>query len=208
MKIGSLNNNEIHSNLGYGLFINNLRPRKYPCKATRSSDYKDPWAANPQTPITLNGQQIYKNKKVAILGYELGNLVLNNFVLFDNVRAGFQVHLTNDTEHGVVFKNGIIVCKSGINGAPNELHTAENTAGVITPRTDGLTIESTYFRSFFAGTTVIAVASENYNEYVRIQGGKTVFIKSSFVISSTGAGLVRYIGPATNLVVDLTGDFT
>jgi len=148
--LGEFVDNVAHSNGRYGFrLFHNMVPRQFPCKPLTfdESNPSDPHHENPLITAEFRNFLGYKNKRNGAIVERVGDVRLINFVAADNILAGLEFSLTDQTEDGTAQINGGFVVGVSANTEKDTVNIG-TARGVITPRTENFQVIGTKFFNF------------------------------------------------------------
>ena len=147
--LGEFKGNVAHSNGRYGLRIfHGLVPREFPCKALfyNASNPADPYASNHLITATFEDYTGYKNGRNGAIFETVGDVRCVNFKTADNILAGIEYSLTDQTVEGTAQINGALIIGRSENADSTTLGASPH--GIITPRTENFIVKNVKFFNF------------------------------------------------------------
>jgi hypothetical protein len=97
--VGEVSDNVAHSSKYYGMRINRLYARTFPCDPIRKDSLADdPWADNPSITSIFSNFLLYKNRDTGLLAEYVGNVVVDGFVFVENGKIGVEFIEANFTK--------------------------------------------------------------------------------------------------------------
>ena len=209
-QVGEFRNNSAHSNGRYGLRIfHNMVPRKYPClPITRDwNNTADPYHANPPITANFNGFTGWKNNRNGAIAGTVGDVRFNNFKTADNLLAGIEFELSHEYFGGPYagVYNAVIVGKTA--NTEDKLSWA-SPHGIITPRTDGFTIQGAKFFNFdWNDAAGLGSCSHCFHPAATDSGARTVRM-SGLVFDASVTKKIKYQEPFKAIFLDEDGSLT
>ena len=140
-EFGTFAGNVAHSCQEHGLLIaNNYSPRTYECEAMEyDASASFPYELNQPVTATLESLAAYKNVGAGVMADKIGDIHFDNFALYDNIGSGIEVQEIDIADGYAQIYAGVLV---GNTGSSNDTLLLEaSPAGIVTPRTENLTIE-------------------------------------------------------------------
>jgi hypothetical protein len=174
--LGEFSNNVAHSNGKYGLRIfHNLVPRTNPCSPIvfDSSNLADPYWKNPLITAHFVNFTSFKNHRNGAIAERVGDVRFENFKVADNLIAGIEFSLTDQTMDGTAMINGAIVVGSSVNA--DEHTTSSFSHGIITARTENFQVNDVAFYNFAeGGKAAIGSCSHCFHPASTDSGARTI----------------------------------
>jgi hypothetical protein len=206
-KLGVFEDNVTHSNARYGLRIHDgLLPRKYPCLEMPSDPFND---SNPHILAKFENHLSYKNRKNGSIAERLGYVQFLNFKVADNRVGGMEVSLTEDIDNGYAkISDALIVGRSANTEADlDDLEIGPH--GIITPRSEGFTVENVQFYNFnhWEDGAALGTCSHCFHAAATDSGARTVTVRQ-LTFDETVPKRIRYQYPFRAIFYDEDGSLT
>ena len=209
-KLGEFTDNVAHSNGRYGLRIfHNLIPRTFPCEPMvyDPTDPANPYPNNPPIIANFHNLVSYKNGRNGAIAERVGAVQFHNFKTADNILAGIEFSLTEDIiDDYAKIVGGMVI---GRTENTEELLDMASPHGIITPRTEGFSIEGTKFFNYdWNEAAGLGTCSHCFHPASTDSGARTVRVSNLGFDDATVLKRIRYQTPFRAIFADETGDLT
>lgn len=192
-KLGEFTNNVAHSNGRYGLRIfHNLIPREYPCKTLTydATNTTDPYYSNPLITAYFVNYTGYKNQRNGAIAERVGDVRFVNFKVADNILAGIEFSLTDQTMDGTaMIANALVV---GHSANADDETKSNSPHGIITPRTENFQVHNVSFYNFdLNDMAALGSCSHCFHPAATDSGARTITF-SGLYFDTTVTKKIRY----------------
>ena len=211
--LGEFRDNTAHSTHKYGLRIHHvLLPRENPCKpmpAFNKTNTADPYLGNRPILADFINFVGWKAGRNCAISERTGYIHYTNFKCADSGIAGIEFSMTNEIADGYAkISGGMVIGNTGVNNDDGQLGTTR-VWGVITPRTEGMTVENVSFYNFnFAGSAAIGDCSHCFHPAATDSGARTVRTSGLVFDAATVPQKILYQLPYRGIFLDLDGSLT
>ena len=206
IQMGVFKDNVAHSYNAFGLRVYKYIPRKFPCNDYSTFTTDDFYANNPPIPAVFENFLAYKNFENGLMAEHIGSVEFRNFLIADSRLAGMQISMTNFTREDEARINGALIVGITLN-KDDDISRYNNSAGIITPRTDNLWVNNVTFYNFKASYNMTAFQSCSvcWHFKLKITGGKTTKF-SNLKFNAVDTKIV-WGGTKKEIYIDLDGSF-
>lgn len=207
-KLGEFSDNVFHSCGRYGLRIfHNMIPRTNPCRplVADMSNPSDPYWQNPVIPAKFYRLTSYKNGRNGAIAERVGAVEFHDFKTADNILAGIEFSLSENMLDGYAKIVDAVVIGKTTNADSETLGASPH--GIITPRTEGFTIDGTRFYNYnFNEAAALGDCSHCFHPAATDSGARTYTTQRLEFTDVTRR--IKYQYPERGIFHDMDGSLT
>ena len=146
----------------------------------------------------------YSNKRNAAIGEKFGDVRFVNFTAIDNLLAGIEMSLADETGLGTTRIEDALIVGYSANGGDFKEYT---TKGIFTPRSDGFMVKNVRFYNF-GGSDMAALASCSHCWHPASTDSDARTIRFSELKFFNVSKKISFITPRKAIFLDLDGSLT